>query len=42
MNLARVVALHRGAGALALELDDGDRVPVSQRRLPEVEARTGL
>ena len=42
VNLARVVALHRGAGAPALELDDGDRDPVSRRRLAEVEARLGL
>jgi DNA-binding LytR/AlgR family response regulator len=41
VNLARVVALHRGGEGAELELDDGDRVPVSRRRLAEVEARLG-
>lgn len=42
VNLDRVVALHRGEGGFVLELDDGERVPVSRRRVAEVEAKLGL
>ena len=42
VNLDRVVALHRGEGGFVLELDDGERVPVSRRRVAEVEAKLGI
>ena len=42
VNLARVRALHREDGAAELELQSGDRVPVSRRLLPELERRLGL
>ncbi len=42
VNLSRVRALHREDGAAELELQSGDRVPVSRRLLPELERRLGL
>ena len=42
VNLARVRALHVEDDAPSLELDDGQRVPVSRRLAPELRRRLGL
>ncbi len=42
VNAARVVALHQEGRSAWVELDTGERVPVSRRRLPAVRRALGL